>query len=229
MNEGKYTIYLNEAKKLLKEFQLSKQTYDKKGRFSQSYYSVCLADNLAEIYTVSIKNFDYDVLLFDDSIIQFSYNKTESSYPVLRYAYYQNPFNVPAYKEYLQASLGVMIPDFFSRVLEEEYEQLVAEAPLNLNALTVRYDFSTREYTEGVHPVSHLHIGISNSIRIPTNLYLTPTVFVVFILKQFYYNTWIELFKYQKARDFFCSCKNVCDQLEKNYFSEIDKGELFLS
>ncbi|MCP4112160.1 MAG: DUF2290 domain-containing protein [Desulfobacteraceae bacterium] len=229
INAAKYNICLKETKKILKDYQLSKQIYDKKGIFSKNYYDVCLDDNISEIYTVSIKNFDYDILLFDDSIIQFSYRKADNNYPILRYAYYQNPFDVPAYEEYLQLNLGIPIPDFFSRVLEEEYEQLVAEAPPNLNAVALRYDFSIREYTSGIHPVSHIHIGIGNSIRIPTNLYLTPTVFIIFVLKQIYYDTWIELLENESFKKVFHSCKKICEQLENEYFMESDKAELFLS
>ena len=43
-----------------------------------------------------------------------------------------------------------------------------------------------------IHPVSHLHIGQNNNVRIPLSKILLPSSFVMFIIKQVYWEKFKE-------------------------------------
>ena len=101
MNISQYNIHLKGIKDTLKEIGFLKQCFDKSGIFSEEFLTTSTETNdLTKIYVAAIKNFDYDILLFDDSIIQFSYAKIKGKL-ILKYAYYQNPFDVPTYSDFL--------------------------------------------------------------------------------------------------------------------------------
>jgi len=227
VNISKYNISVREAKAFFKECGILKQSYDKAGIFSQEFMEACDSNDPTKIYLTAIKNFDYDVLLIDDSIIQFSLSETRQGL-ILRYAYYQNPFDVPSYSEYLIEELASPEFDLLTRVIESEYDQIIAEAPLLINLMALRYDYSKKEYTEGVHPVSHFHIGLDNKIKIPLRALLTPHSFSIFILKQVYYDLWKSLIATGAVISTFKKSKEICPPVDPEYFKGLDEYEHYL-
>ena len=92
----------------------------------------------------------------------------------------------------------------------------------------MRYDVSAKEYKEGTHPYSHLHIGIHNEIRIPISLLLTPEMFTEFVVKMVYRQEWLKFKDDNYFVDFHNSSKSKCDEIDLKFWSEIDKKDLFL-
>lgn len=226
MKKSSYQASLFELKNLLKNISLTKASYDKKGIFSSEFMAKSRRGNYIEIYDTIIQNVDYDILLFDDSVLQFSYLDQPVGNKTVRYAFYQFPFDILPYEKYLEGcGLSYQeVGEFF----REDYEQEVAEAAINSNALTIRYDFSTREYTSAVHPASHFHIGLNNNFRLPIAYYITPLMFGIFLIKQIYYWRWKDYLKNQSFKATFEKCKNQCKKIEDVYFSVHDKKELYL-
>jgi hypothetical protein len=219
-----YQISISQLKQLIKRLGLVKAGYDKKGIFSAGFVEQSRKGNYLDIYKMAIRNFDYDILLFDDSIMQFSYTNPGGD-KIVRYAYYQFPFDMPSYEEYLGKS-GLSVEDVGDFFLDD-YEQEVAEALINSSALAIRYDFSLREYSPSVHPASHFHVGLDNHMRLPIAYYITPMMFGIFILKQVYYERWTSFMSDPSFRRHFENCKKQCTKLERICFNDADKKELY--
>lgn len=225
MKVSSYQVSVRQLKHLLKKIDLLKAGYDKKGLFSADFLNQSKKGNYIDIYTTAIRNFDYDILLFDDSIIQFSYRDSSAAKKTIRYAYYQFPFDIPSYKDYLKES-GLSYDEVGDYFLEA-YDQEVAEAEINSRALAIRYDFSLREYSPASHPASHFHLGLNNDLRLPIAYYLTPMMFGIFTLKQVYYERWNIFMANTFFRRTFEKCKGDCKKLEELCFNESDKKELY--
>ncbi len=184
-------------------------------------------ENYFSVYKAIIDNHDYDVLLFDDSIIQFEYSKLEEKRFRIRYVYYEAPWKFQSYNEFLK-KYGFSYEET-GETFKIDYEQELSEADFNNFCVYMRYDYSEREYTLGVHPASHIHIGRNNTIKIPTSKIITPYLFVMFILKQVYYKPWIEYMGNTNFSRSFRSCKESCLGLKSSFFGNEDKLELYLT
>ena len=106
----------------------------------------------------------------------------------------------------------------------------MSEAQSLNNILAIRYDYSVKEYTEGVHPVSHFHFGIDNKVKLPLKTLLTPTMFGIFILKQVYYDNWQKLFAKKPVHfvGLLEKSKGLCPEVHPEYFKGFDFSEFYL-
>ncbi len=228
MNTSQYNISLGSAKKLLKDYGLIKQTIKKDGKFSQeSIFASKEGASLFDSYLVCVRNRDYDILMFDDSLIQFSYDATCAKPPQIRYAFYQNPIDVHTYQEFLFQEHNISGVEFLDTLYQDDYEQIVSESHLKKHPVVVRYDSSKIEYTEAIHPVSHFHIGMKNDIRLPLKFHLTPLGFVFFIIKQVYYAQWKTLVTDASFLDRYRDFKRNCTMLGNEHFKDNDAIELY--
>lgn len=226
MNKGQYTTSLNKASSLLRKHSLLKGTPVRFRGSSTKSPEVSDKYDYVEEYKEAIDIFNYDFLLFDESILQFSYPTDMRHNPLIRYAYYQCPYEYLSYEQYL-FNIGFSYEEA-GEVFQTEYEQLLSEASLEAHYMYIRYDYSVDEYTLAVHPASHLHIGHLGSIRIPIQMIITPYMFVLFVLKQCYYSEWKHLIKDHKFRTAFQASKTSCSLLDSRLFSDLDKKELYL-
>lgn len=137
MNESTFLSSEEEAKKLLKKFDLLKSSDFLREPISGGFAEMCRNNNFIDAYINALKNCDYHLLLPDDSFFQFEFLKTGPSLQ-LRYAYYQNPFILLPPENYLES------------MRDDEYDQIYADAPKKDFYLSIRYDYSEKEYTEGV-------------------------------------------------------------------------------
>ena len=147
-----------------------------------------------DIYKVAIQNKDYEILLVDDSIFQFSIENY-----TLRYAFIQNPrlfinkedFLTYLYTaEYLLSFTEDELVELQNSINEEDYEQYLNEQDLNLEAQIIRYDLDLNGYDPLIHSCSHIHIGLNTNLRIPCSKILTPLNFIFFSVKHTYYKEW---------------------------------------
>lgn len=221
-----FNISREHAKRLLNKFDLLKSADFYQKPISCEFTRVTKGKDFLNVYLTALKNFDYHFLLFDESFLQLEYNRNSTDNVTLRYAYYQFPFDFPTYKEYLMER-GLS----FNKVgygYKYVYEQALSEAPQKDTFVLIRYDYSEREYSPGVHSVSHFHFGHSNSIRIPSSVILTPLLFILFVLKQVYSNLWKSLIAEPKFQRVYKSSKSQCPNIGMSFFDNLDKKELYL-
>lgn len=145
---------------------------------------------------------DYDLRLNDDSVMQFWRSNEEAA---LQYCWLESPHRLPPFDEYartyvyerLQIALDEE-PEVEAFIGECEFEiQQAFEEERQVAALReavtpLRYEFSPGQYTEGVHPASHLHVGIENEIRFACRRVLNPMSFVLLVVRQVYPDVWLK-------------------------------------
>jgi hypothetical protein len=232
MNVGQFNISLETSRSFLNELKLYKGRGVKEvGNHSQEIKKVSKTKNHKDIYDCAIRNFDYEFLLEDDSIFQFSFSEKE-----LRYAFIQNPKHFVTKEEYLIQSLGSeeidennSFDDLMCLVDENEYEQFLNEQKLNTLSNIIRYDATFIGHKPLLHSYAHLHIGMNNNLRIPVSIDLTPLVFVRFCIKNTYYKVWknaIEEIEY--FRDSLMASKELCNILDGEKWSQIEEADLYL-
>jgi hypothetical protein len=232
MNLGQFNISLETARSFLNDIELYKDKGVKEvGNHSQEIKKVSKSNNYKKIYDCAIRNFDYEFLLKDDSIFQFSFSGDE-----LRYAFIQNPTYYVSKEEYLTQLLGNeelaqidSLDELMYLVDENEYEQFLNEQELNSLSNIIRYDATFLGHKPLLHSYAHLHIGMNDSLRIPVSIDLTPLVFVKFCIKNTYYKVWKnEIEKNENFQDSLLISKESCSALDGEKWSEIEKAELYL-
>lgn len=180
---------------------------------------------LVTVYKEIIEKHDYDILLFDDAFFQFDYLINAEKELRIRYIYFPCPYDFPTYHEYLVAQgLDYRIVGETSR---EEYEQELSEAGFKSGQGYLRYEFSIEEYKSGEHPASHIHVGPNTEIRLPSSKIITPMAFVMFALKQVYFNKWVAWIKKKDFKDTYIACKKSCPEVSPAFFSREDQHELY--
>lgn len=228
MNYIIFSAEYEKAKNILRDCGLLKSCLMKNGEYSQGFKKACKEKPFCEAYDVAINSLDYDFLFADDSFIQLEFREDASANKVfLRYAYYQNPFQHFSYKDFL-SFYGFSI-DETGEMLREDYDQAMLESEPKEDCFLIRYDCSFKEYEEGIHPYSHLHIGYKESISIPINKILTPFVFIFFILKNCYPQVWSEQMNSNTDfKDLYYAQKSALKSVHADAWKELDKLELFL-
>ncbi len=224
MRKINYYSSLEDVKNLLNKFGLLKNYYFIDKPISDDFAKRCKREDYITIYKSALEKNDYHLLLFDDSFLQF--DLLEQNKPMLRYSYYQFPFNFPTYEEYLTSinqDFNVVGDEY-----KEEYEQALLYAPIKDTLLSIRYDYSEKEYAPGIHSVSHFHIGHGSSMRISCSIFISPLLFVIFIIKSVYFKEWKLLMKDKDFLKYYEKIKEKCEEIEDSFFNEIDKYELYL-
>ena len=221
-----FNISREHAKRLLNKFDLLKSADFYKKPISGEFIRVARGKDFFNAYLTALNNHDYHFLLFDESFLQFEYNRNPTDNVTLRYAYYQFPYDFPTYGEYLMEK-GLSFNEV-GYTYKYVYEQALSEAPKKDTFVLIRYDYSEREYSSGVHSVSHFHFGHSNSIRIPSSVIITPLFFILFVLKQVYSDRWKSLIEESNFHRIYKSSKSKCQNIRMCFFDEFDKKELYL-
>lgn len=237
MNKAQFNISIKDSERLLKKFELFKSIGPKgNGVYSPEFLKLSKKNNLIEVYKCAIQNFDYDIILFDDSVIQYQFNKRTND---LRYVYIQNPYKFISKEEYLMTLYDkkeideLTETDFEALLLdinENDYEQFLNEQSLNSTANYFRYDYSKVGYLPLLHSCSHIHIGTNQNIRIPVAKILTPQKFTKFLIKNTYYDVWKTVFEADDSLvDKIGKMKRRCIDLPGEEWTDIEKNELYLS
>lgn len=234
MNQSQFNISLGQAIKLTKRFNLFKSIGVKPvGGHSSIIKKVSKRHRHTDIYKVAIDNFDYEILLNDDSIFQFSLDKD------VRYAFIQNPNNFVTKEDYLSEIFSpdelmsfsdIELGNLLDTIDEKDYQQYLNEQELNISANYIRYDAGELGYKPLVHSFSHLHIGMNEHLRIPCSRVLTPLKFVIFCLKNTYYKIWKDFIYFNS--DFeneILQYKSLCNNVNPSFWKKNEESELFLS
>lgn len=212
---NKITIGFSEGVSLLEECDLlksinssRKMNFDK-SKFSKEFISISQGESYKEIYDTAMNKGDYDILLVDNSFFQFSYEESNNKLNQIRYAYYNVPYEVETYKEFLNGE-GFSYNDVEDEFIEI-YEQYIAEAELKNQVIPIRYDYDLKGYKPIIHTSSHMHIGHNNDLRIPCNKIFLPQVFITFIIRHVYFN------EFEKRMN--------DDIFKVNYFNKISQNK----
>lgn len=196
----------------------------KKNKATDYTRNIYRTNDIKELYKKIVDQRDYTFQLKDDSLIQFSFDEVDGEL-ILGYCFIPFPLEVQTYEDFL---LGYDIdPEDDQGTLRDYYEQSIVEAPARNGLIVIRYDYSTKEYSETIHSVSHIHFGFGD-IRITSQKIIDPKTFLFFILKQVYYDDWKEFINKRHFRDEFMKCKLGCDDISTKLFSASDQKELYL-
>jgi len=150
----------------------------------------------------------YHVEFQDGSILLFSVEGSEASY-------YYCPNPKPALNEELfSEEYQIDIEDDTFVELYEAYLADIEEIP---DWTPLRYDYSEIQYTECVHPVSHLHVGLFQDIRIPISTFWSPFEFVCQVVKFFRYDAWKQMMKNDAFKSKFLSAHSFSDPLAPRF------------
>jgi hypothetical protein len=220
ITDAAYQNSIESIKRVLVKLKLLQNSTFYKKAISRTY-RINETDDFLAIYKSILENNDFSFLLHDQSIIQI-----EKKDGYFRYSYYNVPFIFPTYDEYLE-SQGYKFSDV-GYDIREEYNQKLRESELKRYPVYIRYDYSEEVYKEMCHSISHLHIGPDNSIRISSSKMLTPLAFLMIVLKNAYYDVWLEIVDTPELFVFFENIKDGCLNVPMEYFSNADKKELYL-
>jgi hypothetical protein len=230
ISRGTFEHSIKEAIQLLKDLDLFKSVGVKDiGDHSDAFKKISRGNRHTEIYNSAIENLDYEILLKDESIFQFSLDSS------IRYCFIQNPTIFFDQQDYIKEIftddeiLEYSIEELLSTIKEEEYEQFLDEQNLNLSANFFRYDVDAKGYIPLLHSYSHIHIGFNENTRISCSKILTPLKFVIFAAKNTYYSEWkqaVELDSSLNTR--LEQSKNQCPSVPAAYWKNDEDTELHI-
>lgn len=169
------------------------------------------------------KNSWYHLELEDHSLIMFGETTNSASF-----SYLQCPLAAPSFKEFLD---GLEVPNTprNRRELRDEYEMVLDTADLRSHITPVRFDYDENGYLCGSHPVSHIHVGLDNNIRLGTNRKLTPISFLLFVMRQMYPDCWKRLLEHQESGRLPKAVRYDCSMVDGSYWKDEDSMELHLN
>jgi len=191
------------------------------GDHSDEFKKVSRKGHYIDIYNTAVKNYDYEILLKDESIFQFS---------PIRYSFIQNPCLLGTKEELLNNIYGedelLALDDtdydlLLGSITDEELEQYRNEQNMNIEAHSIRYDIDEKNYQPLMHAYSHLHIGTNGNLRIPCSKELSPTAFVLFVIKHTYSNINESIYK--------SYLPNKGNTLHSKFWKIEEEKELFLT
>lgn len=234
MNEGKLINSLDESIRLLRKVDLVRNVSEKNRKivsckkFSESFRRIALKDNYVHIFRTGLEHKDYDILLNDYSYFQFSY---EPDNKVIRMCYYPNPYKIKTYFDYLVKVIGFEESeiDEWDNSFEEDFEHYLVEEKPTSNIYPIRYDYNESCYDSDKplkHHVSHLHIGISNDIRIGADIELTPLSFTCLVINWFHLSCWKR--NMETIEEIINELKNKIECVNEGFFSELEKKYLYM-
>lgn len=169
--------------------------------FGQSDLSIVLKNKpYQEIYNELLRTHAYNLRMIDGALIQLMYKFHKNSLQSHRLAFFPSP-----YLEEFQNNPEIYEEDCI-------YADIIKK---NIVPFPIRFDFDCRKEVVIVidHPQSHLTLGQYHNCRIPVSAPLTPSIFIDFILRNFYntaYNKFSE--KISKYNEVF---NNTIEKLEQ--------------
>ena len=173
----------------------------KKIDFGKSDLSIVLKNKpYQEIYNELLRTQAYNLKMIDGALIQLMYKFHGNSIRSHRLAFFPSP-----YLEEFQNNPEIYEEDCI-------YADIIKK---NIVPFPLRFDFDCRGEVVVVidHPQSHLTLGQYHNCRIPVSAPLTPSLFIDFILRNFYntaYNKYSE--KISKYNEVFMNTIEISEQ-----------------
>lgn len=204
MNESSFSISVKDSVALFKEYDLlyKENPYNIKILSSSKYkqfISESRKSSYPDYYRYALENDNYDILLKDNSFLQFTFDYDSiKKNGIIRLAYYPSICQI-SYEEFLK--MNELTYDECREEFIDDYQQyLIEQIPENTTPL--RYDFDPNLYTERTHSSSHVHFGDSEDIRVPLNSIIKPVLFSKLVIEYYFYKEWkskIEIEDYERS------------------------------
>ncbi|MDQ2139858.1 DUF2290 domain-containing protein [Alcaligenaceae bacterium B3P038] len=164
----------------------------------------------------------YHIKLADHSLMVFHETGDAASYSFLH-----SPIDAPSLREFLIAS-ELDVNQRNEREQIDNFQMVLDTASLKTHITPVRFDYHEEGYKTGVHPVSHVHIGLNNNIRIACKKRMSAVSFSLFIMRQFYPENWERLLQHREAIGLPKAIRSDCKDLEERFWLALDQTELNL-
>lgn len=216
--------------KLYKALGLYKNEVYFKGYTTEETMTLSKNNKYRETYESAIKNFDYDIMLNDDSFFYFTCDSNKNR----RYVFIQSPYQYRTFYDFLcdmfescdipKTNEGI---NELRESLANEYEQWLSELGLNELAVYLRYDIDRTDYTPNIHSYTHLHIGMGTDIRIPCSIYLSPLSFSLIVLKHVYKDTWEVALRNEDIRNHIYAIPKGL-QISQDLWQDSEKRDFYL-
>ncbi|MDJ0845445.1 DUF2290 domain-containing protein [Crocosphaera sp.] len=130
-----------------------------------------------EIYDELDSNKNFNIKMIDGALLQLLYTYQKKKLISHRLAFFPSP-----YLESFQNEPEIYEDDeIYADILEK-----------NIMVVPIRFDYDPDNFQEIDHPKSHLTLGQFKNCRIPVSAPITPSVFVSFILRNFYNTAFIK-------------------------------------
>lgn len=228
MNDVRFKSELKEVVAILKNLELLVEPclLSEYGNYSDDTINSFSTGDLRAIYNTIVEHRDYEIQLYDQSLFQFDCIGEEK-----RYAFIQNPQEFCSFEVFLEDNhISCSTADFEEAKTHfyDDYCQYLSEMRLNEHALYIRYDEDLKDYMPGIHSYAHIHIGLGNSIRIPVSVSLTPTAFMLFILKHVYYDIWVNVIRKNKLDKIIKTYKSQCIHFGREYWKDDECCDLYI-
>lgn len=222
--KGKFESEINEIEKLLQKLDLLEERnfYPNNDSDLSLYRNKNILDNWKSL----IADNKYIFMLSDSSLLNF---KFDENYKKISFTFFECPYNCPTYKEYLIENN--LEEGFEDKIMYDYYESYILQCSQKEHPTIIRYDFDIDSYFEGLHPVSHMHIGFNNQIRLGVKKILYPKSFISFILRQNYPTHWksIIVSRKNKWKTYFLKEKSTLRDVENVNWQVLDYTEFYLS
>lgn len=231
MNKGTFWNSVNDAVKLLKKLNFIREVnIHKNFSYSQKEISHPQIEIHEDIYNELLYSQDYDMLLYDYSILQLSIDDNEN----IRMLFVQNPRLFISFEDFLtqmdlpftNTNIARLRYDF-----KEDYDQFLSEQKAVANPTYFRYetDYVNRRDNENIHSFAHLHVGLNNCIRFPVGIDITPYAFVIFVIRHSYYDDWVNIIRKGLLDDNELNYKTRCGHLPNDLWTDKEKRSLHFS
>lgn len=232
---GLFGSQLNTIERVLREVQL----LDARERFPKR--TLRAADfrgkSYRAVYELSVGAFAFDFKLKDQALLLFLSEGSDCHDGRLSYSYLESPFDVISYQDFLafQFQLPPTDPAIQELLqsgdasLAAEYEQYLASSPSKTVVTPIRYDYSAAQYRAGLHPVSHMHFGFGNEMRVATRNILNPMSFTLFVVRQRYPESWLRLSSDARNSNLFNQIRQALDRVDNAYWCSDDDREMCLN
>lgn len=230
MNKGAFWASVEKSVQLLKKLDMdNSENFHKNFDYSPECRSYSRSEDYDKIYKCLLESLDYDVILYDYSLLQFDYKSDKE----IRMVYIQNPKEFESFEDFLSENKIEHSPQSIYRLREEmdnDYQQVLTEKPRLICPVYMRYDLDAKNRlnNENVHAYAHLHIGLNNNIRIPIGIDLNPLTFMLFIIRHVYYDIWVNSIKNDKIDQVYLDCKNQCCILDSAVWTHDEKKALYI-
>jgi hypothetical protein len=226
MNKGLFATQINTVWDILRALELAEY---------RNYYPNYSAITISKVKNLSYLdawrlfyiNKAFNFQLGACCLLQFRMLKKNKKL-YLNYVYYECPYDIISYKEFIENEIRAdynQVKDIFIN----EYEDYVQSCDIKETVTPIRYDLNIDNFEEGVHPVSHVHIGHENDLRLGAVKIWKPLSFALFIIRQCHKEAWRELINMSKANIWSRNIRQNLDNSPNFFESEIDKRQVILT
>ncbi len=194
---------------------------------SKEFNRVCLdhSSTYSEIYLAAVSLSQYNFMLNDYSVFQFSWIARDS----WRLAYLPNPWLSGAVDAQMRVAEWEEL-EALGGLGDEDVTSLIGELPYIGSIPAIRFELAPAQYREVVHPAAHLHIGRHTDNRWSLSRPLDPLTFCMTVLRLYYPEDWNPRSSFHTGVPEGCIERRFIDELGKQHlvhqFTEVERRSL---